>query len=229
MIKKTKCIVLNTRKYSESSKIVNVYSIDYGKLTFMAKGAFSPKSKFLGVLETLNILEVQFYFKPNREMHTLSSADNDVRLKNIKQDLELSACGLICCEFINKTQNQGEVNPELYNILLNALLGIESNQHFFATLKFIVLLISNLGYEITISPNSSGNLYFDMNIGQLNQNKGIKLQNNEKEIILTILKNENFENVIKKNDFIKIYNMLIRYLKIHLDRNIVINSVELLN
>ncbi len=230
MIKKTDCIVLNSRKYSESSKIVNVYSLDYGKLTLMAKGAISPKSKFMGLLEILNIIEINFYFKPNRDMHTLSSADTNIRLKKIKQDLDSSACGLICCELINKTQNQGEINPELYNILLNALLEIESGYKFRATLNFMISLISNIGYELSIDNNLLTNqLFFDLNNGHINNFKGIKLESSYSDALLNIINKNTYELDIKKNEFIKIYNILIRYIKLHLDRNIIINSIELLN
>src|SRR5690606_8094321 len=142
--------------------------VDFGKLTLMAKGAFSAKSKFLGVLEILNIIEINFYFKPGREMHTLSSADVDIRFKNLKSDLDKSACGFICCELINKTQNQGEVNQELYHELIDTFEKIDSDLPFYASLKFLFTLISSMGYAISIDIQESNNIFFDLNNGKIN-------------------------------------------------------------
>ena len=230
MICKSKCVVLSSRKYSESSKILNVYSKDFGKLTLMAKGAFSPKSKFLGMVEMLNSIEAEFYFKQNREMHTLSNADADIRFKNIKNDIDLSTASMICCELINKTQNIGETNEEIYFDLIETFKIIDSGIVFLSTLKFINKIISHLGYALV--NNADINLpftYFDFQKGNLNNVSGVRLSESEAKVFQAIFDDENITKDIEKNDFIKIYNSLIRFLKIHLDRNITLNSIELLN
>lgn len=230
MICKSKCVVLSSRKYSESSKILNVYTKDYGKLTLIAKGAFSPKSKFLGMVEMLNAVEVEFYFKQNREMHTLSNVDADIRFKNIKNDIELSTSAMICCELVNKTQNIGEINENIYLDLIESFKLIDLGLSFLSTLKFINKIISHLGYGLI--NNADENLpftYFDYQNGNLNNNSGVRLTESETLCFISLFHDEKVNIDIEKNDFLKIFNALIRFLKIHLDRNIKINSIELLN
>lgn len=229
MICRSKCIVLSSRKYSESSKILNVYSKDFGKLTLIAKGAFSPKSKFLGMVEMLNAIEVEFYFKQNREMHILSNADSDIRFKNIKNDIEFSTAAMICCELVNKTQNNGEFNEEIYFDMIDTFKKIDDGIAFLSTLRFINKLISHLGYALVNNADvSSPFTYFDYHNGNLNNISGVRLSQSECIVFFSIFKEEVVNKDIEKNEFIKIFNALIRFLKIHLDKNITLNSIELL-
>lgn len=230
MIKNSNCIVLNTRKFSESSKIISVYSRDLGKLTFMAKGAFSNKSKFLGILETTYLIDAEFYFKTNREMHTLSNADILYRYKNLKKDFRSLTCAIICCELVNKTQTIGETNEELYDSFHKTLLSIDEGNSLIHTLNFLIEVISYLGYQISIDENfnRNGKIVINLNNGKINNYYGFSIFENEFKIISDILNNEEVKEEISLNEFNKIYNLMIRYLTIHLEKQININSLELL-
>ena len=54
MIYTTDAIVLNNRKYSDSSLICNLYSKDYGKLSIIAKGVRKVKNLNGAILQPLN-------------------------------------------------------------------------------------------------------------------------------------------------------------------------------
>lgn len=57
-------IVLRIRDFSESDLIVTLFTEQWGKRTMIAKGARSLRSKFGGVFDLLNQVEVVFYEKP---------------------------------------------------------------------------------------------------------------------------------------------------------------------
>ncbi|HEY4544430.1 MAG TPA: recombination protein O N-terminal domain-containing protein, partial [Tissierellaceae bacterium] len=42
-----KGIVLNEIRFQETSKILNIYTLELGKINVMAKGAYRPKSKII--------------------------------------------------------------------------------------------------------------------------------------------------------------------------------------
>ena len=51
---KSDAIILHSIRWQESSKIVTVYSREWGKIGLIARGALRPKSPFAGSLESLN-------------------------------------------------------------------------------------------------------------------------------------------------------------------------------
>ncbi|HNY91144.1 MAG TPA: DNA repair protein RecO, partial [bacterium] len=74
-LSKTEAIVLHTRKQGETSKILSLYTLHYGRLSVMAKGARSLKSRYSGVLEPLTHIQIVFYRYEARDLHYLSQAE----------------------------------------------------------------------------------------------------------------------------------------------------------
>src|SRR5438067_13695357 len=79
----TPAIVLQTYRYSETSKVVRLATRDLGVQSAIAKGALRPKSRFGAGLELLSEGVAQLYFREARELHTLGAFD----LVNLRRDL----------------------------------------------------------------------------------------------------------------------------------------------
>ena len=74
MICSTKAIVLNHKKFSDTSLICNLYSENYGKISIIAKGARSLKNPHGAVLEPLNYIDLIYYYKPKRNIQLFKEA-----------------------------------------------------------------------------------------------------------------------------------------------------------
>jgi DNA repair protein RecO (recombination protein O) len=79
----TPAVVLQTYRYSETSKIVRLATRDLGVQSAIAKGVLRPKSRFGAGLELLSEGVAQLYFREARELHTLGAFD----LVNLRRDL----------------------------------------------------------------------------------------------------------------------------------------------
>ena len=79
----TPALVLQTYRYSETSKVVRLATRDLGVHSAIAKGALRPKSRFGAGLELLSEGVAQLYFRETRELHTLGAFD----LVNLRRDL----------------------------------------------------------------------------------------------------------------------------------------------
>ena len=79
----TPAVVLQTYRYSETSKVVRLATRDLGVHSAIAKGALRPKSRFGAGLELLSEGIAQLYFRETRELHTLGAFD----LVNLRRDL----------------------------------------------------------------------------------------------------------------------------------------------
>jgi DNA repair protein RecO (recombination protein O) len=72
MICQCPAIVLRATDFQESSRIVSLFARDFGKVSVIAKGARSPKSKFSGKLEPGLIVDAVYHHKTGRSVHTLT-------------------------------------------------------------------------------------------------------------------------------------------------------------
>jgi DNA repair protein RecO (recombination protein O) len=79
----TPAVVLQTYRYSETSKVVRLVTRELGVQSAIAKGALRPKSRFGAGLELLSEGMAQLYFRDTRELHTLSAFD----LVTLRRDL----------------------------------------------------------------------------------------------------------------------------------------------
>ncbi len=71
----TRALVLQSFPYSETSKILRLYTWDLGLASVIAKGALRPRSRFGGVLEPFTEGTATFYHRVGRDLHTLSGFD----------------------------------------------------------------------------------------------------------------------------------------------------------
>src|SRR2546429_8264214 len=79
----TPAVVLQTYRYSETSKVVRLATRDLGVHSAIAKGALRPKSRFGAGLELLSEGVAPLYYREARELHTLGAFD----LVNLRRDL----------------------------------------------------------------------------------------------------------------------------------------------
>jgi len=69
----TEATILKTYEYSETSKILRLFTRGAGLCSVIAKGARRPRSRFGGLLEPFTDGVATFYTKEGRELHTLST------------------------------------------------------------------------------------------------------------------------------------------------------------
>ena len=147
-LKKTEAIVLKSQRQGETSKILTLYTRAFGKLTVIAKGARSMRSKFGGSLELLNYISIVFYEKETREIQLLSQADIVEFFANIKLSVEKTALAMAVCELVNNLEIGIEPNPSLFKLHLEALKAMNQNENPMNVLRaFQVKLLNILGFR----------------------------------------------------------------------------------
>ena len=63
MICQSQAIVLNKINYSNSSLICKIFTVEFGKVSIIAKGARKKTSPNSALLQPLNIIDVIYYYK----------------------------------------------------------------------------------------------------------------------------------------------------------------------
>jgi len=121
MLAKTTALILNSRKYGDSSKILSAYTKDFGKISLIAKGCRTAKSKFGGSLEPLSWVDINFYNKSNEQIQLLASADIVKPFNKLTSSLEHLASGLLIAESISTMQADNHINKDLFDYTTRAL------------------------------------------------------------------------------------------------------------
>lgn len=118
-------IVLSTSDYSETSKILNVLTSDYGIIGVIAKGSKSLKSSLRSVTDKLTYGKFNIYYKEGK-LSTLVSVDVINVFKNIKKDIvKISFAGFLL-ELSEQVMRHSE-NGQVYELLIAGLTKINED------------------------------------------------------------------------------------------------------
>lgn len=167
MLAKSKVIVLKTLKYSESSLIIKAYSEKYGAISFLAKGIRkSGKSKKAAFFSPLSILNIDFDYKENRDLHFFKDADIHIPLHSLQSNTSKLAISLFLSEFLYKALKEEEANHNLYEFIEKGILHFNELENSFINfhLLFLVKISKYLGFEPRPIENKN-QLYFNIEKG----------------------------------------------------------------
>ncbi|HEU4562093.1 MAG TPA: DNA repair protein RecO [Longimicrobium sp.] len=146
----TRSLVLQSFPYSETSKILRLYSWELGLVSVIAKGALRPKSRYGGVLEPFTEGTATFYHRHGRDLHTLSGFD----LVRSRQALGRSLAGFAGASLLAElvlSAGTEEAHPEVFQSLSDAWDEIAAAPDEDAALRVSLAgawrLVSLLGFE----------------------------------------------------------------------------------
>jgi DNA repair protein RecO (recombination protein O) len=127
-------IIISSKDYKDSSKILDIFTKDYGVIGVIAKGCKSLKSNLRSVTEKLTYATFTIYYKKDK-LSILSEASIINNFSNIKKDIEKISYSSFLIDLTNQVYKQCEDNS-LYDLLISALVKINDN--------FNPLIITNI-------------------------------------------------------------------------------------
>lgn len=142
--------MIKTIKYGESSAISKILTEQYGLLGFHIPGAYKSKSKIsISYLQPLTDLEISFHYTKTGNLYKIS----DIRCLSFADpgDMRRRALYHVCCEILQQTIRENEVNRGLFQYLSEeAIPGLSAELHFWQ-LPFVLL---NILHHYGCSPNA---------------------------------------------------------------------------
>lgn len=145
--------VLHSRPFRNSSQIVDLLTIDVGKVALVARGASRGKSPQSALLQPFRPLQV--CWSGRGELHTLNSvepAGTPFTLSGRRM-----FCGLYANELMVRLLHRGDAHPELfhsYHQLLQCLSSEEAEAPLLR--KFEIELLEAVGFGFDLHHDSSG-------------------------------------------------------------------------
>jgi DNA repair protein RecO (recombination protein O) len=149
----TPALVLQTYRYSETSKVVRLATRDLGVQSAIAKGALRPKSRFGAGLELLSEGMAQLYHRETRELHTLGAFDVVTLRRDLAADLGRFAGATALAEVTLKMAPPAPL-PAAYDTLTAALDALEAARPEHAdaaAVRALWRLLGVLGFEPSLA------------------------------------------------------------------------------
>src|SRR5256714_11341739 len=149
----TPAIVLQTYRYSETSKVVRLATRDLGVQSAIAKGALRPKSRFGAGLELLSEGTAQLYFRETRELHTLGAFDLINLRRDLAADVDRFAGATALTQVMLKMAPPAPL-PVAFDTLAGALDALErapAGQVDAAAVRALWCLLAVLGFEPSLA------------------------------------------------------------------------------
>ena len=148
----TESVVLSKLAYGDSSIIADLFTKDYGRISVIAKGGRSPKSKFGSLVDPLNHLQVVFYKKDSRDVQLLSSAEILTHFPSLKNDLQKLKYAYAVIELIKNLMAEREVNKQVFKGVVRILSRINSSNEKpdISFGRFFLFFLKEIGYEFQV-------------------------------------------------------------------------------
>ena len=142
----TELIVLHTTKFGENSIVVHTLSRDYGRRSFLVRGA---GKKVMSLLLPLNILEAEITESTKSTIFTARNLTSRHPLLGIRNNIYKNTMTMFLSEVIYRTIKEGAQEHDLFEwcrgqiLLLSAMESDFSNFH----IRFLLELSVALGFS----------------------------------------------------------------------------------
>jgi DNA repair protein RecO (recombination protein O) len=244
---KTKVLILSSIRWKESSKIVTLYSEKLGKIKVIARGALKNNSAFAGKLQSLQLSEAIILVKESRSLQILKEMELLNAYNSIHTDLGRLPFGLAIFEILNQVFEEGEPDEIFFNFLTELLLALSQIKSAANVLIYFLLkFMSYLGFKPSLQNCSSGDtlkcaekVFLSMENGQVfctncfkSHPNPIALQKGQFFYLKNLQKSNHRrlkELEIVRPDAFVLVQKLLNYINFHLDKNIHLESLQLLS
>lgn len=144
MIKKIEGIIIKEIDYRETSKIISLFSYEYGIINIIAKGTKNIKSKTFGTTSIITCGDFHVNYK-EKSLSTLIEVDNINNFKNIKKDITKISYATYLIDLVSQVYKNTN-NSEIYDLFKNSLIKINEGYDPLVLCNILELkLLSYLG------------------------------------------------------------------------------------
>lgn len=150
MLVKTKGIVLKETPYSETSKVLNVLTSDYGLIGILSKGCKNMKSKLRGISNKMVYAEFTIKYKETG-LSTLTEGNYINSFKNIFNDIKKANYSFYLMDLVYQIVSENN-NKNLFPLLEQGLIKINDGLSPELVSNIIELkLLKYLGVNLNLS------------------------------------------------------------------------------
>jgi DNA repair protein RecO (recombination protein O) len=167
MLEKTRGIILNQIKYTDSGIVARLYTRNFGRQSFLIKGMRNKKAgKHNIFFQPMFILDLEMNYKASREMQVLKEFSVSFTPFDICSNIKKSCVAIFLGEVLSSVLKEESPHEEMFDYIEESIKYFDSSKDGFANfhIAFLAGLSSFLGFEP--SPrNNADDAFFDMTNG----------------------------------------------------------------
>jgi DNA repair protein RecO (recombination protein O) len=150
MLEKTRGIVLNQIKYTDSGIIARLYTRKFGRQSFIIKGMRNRKAgKHAILFQPMFILDLELYYKASREMQVMKEFSVSYTPSDIFTDIKKSCVAIFLSEVLTSVLREESPHEEMYDFIEESVIYFDRCRESYANfhIGFLAGLSSFLGFE----------------------------------------------------------------------------------
>ncbi len=171
----TPAVLLRSFNYSETSRILQLYTLDLGLVGVMAKGIRKGGGQGRSGLDTFSRGDLTVYVRPTRDLQTFKEFAPRQRGKSLGRDVLRFGAASVLAELV-LAHAESEPLPEVFDRLTAGLERLEEvvlDQVVTALLNEGWMLVAALGYQPQLDPCvHCGNPLTDSDLGRFDFGAG---------------------------------------------------------
>lgn len=146
---KARALVIRATDWSESSKIVTLWTREFGKVRGLAKGGRRLRSPFDSALDLLTLCDIVLLRKTSGGLDLLTEAQVVERFARLRGDLPALYAGYYIAELLTDWTEENDPHPHLFDEACAALetLGLTRESTGPRLVRFELVLLRELGYR----------------------------------------------------------------------------------
>jgi DNA repair protein RecO (recombination protein O) len=155
MNSKTEAIVLHSLKYGESRLIVDMFTREHGRLSFVVTVPKTGRSRMRKqYFQPLTLLMIESDLRPQQQLHHLREASLLSPFVSLLSDAHKLAIALFIAEFLYHALRDEQRNVPLFDYVRSSIEWLDSRQDRYANfhLVFLMHLSRFLGFFPNLTP-----------------------------------------------------------------------------
>ncbi len=149
---KDEAIILSTRLFGESDKIVRFFTLSSGKLSGIAKGAKKSQKRFMNTLEPFNQVLIEYFEKPTSSLVRIENADLEESNSGLEVSLKRVCTASFFTEFVDKLTKEKQRNGHLFHTLKMILDSLKLVEFTVTDILYYELqMLRHLGYMLNLA------------------------------------------------------------------------------
>ena len=172
MLTKSQAIVLHSIKYGETRLIVDMFTRNFGRQSFIVSIPKTPKGKIKKqFFQPLTLLEIETDIRQNLQLQKLGDVRLATPFTSIPFEPDKLAISLFVAEFLYYALRSEQRNELLYDYLEHSIMWLDGQQNSFANfhLVFLLRLTRFLGFYPNLDDYEDGD-YFDLRESEFMRN-----------------------------------------------------------
>ncbi|MGE4271930.1 MAG: DNA repair protein RecO [Desulfitobacterium sp.] len=138
-------LVIRSREYGESDRLLTLFSREYGKIQAIAKGVRKPKSRQRAGAQLFTYAE--YLIHKGKTLDTINQVSSKESFPHLWADLDMSMAATAMAELLDVATIPGQPHPELFTLIFSSLFLVETCDPALVQSAYTLKLMTQLGYR----------------------------------------------------------------------------------